>query len=308
MKKLSLLLSVITLLYSSQSVKAQTRSHTNQTDKLKLIGHRGAMGLLPENTIPGFLKAIELGVDGIELDVAISGDGQVVLSHEPWFRHDICLTPEGKSIAKEREKEHRIYEMTYKQIARYDCGSVQHPRFPGQQTKPLAKPLLREVVQEAEALITANEYDPVSYHVEFKSKPAWDNVLQPEPAKVVRLVYDELSELGILDRVIIHSFDRRMLRAFKEIDPSVPQMYSIPKRNTDLKANLEMLGYIPDVYFPHYSLIDSALVKEAHEEGMLIIPWTVDEYDDMERLINTGVDGILSNYPDRFKKLQNSGE
>lgn len=86
----------------------------NQPDKtkeLKLIGHRGAMELLPENTIPGFKKAVELGVDGIELDVAISGDEQVVVSHEPWFRHDICLTPEGDSIEKETQKDHLIYNM-----------------------------------------------------------------------------------------------------------------------------------------------------------------------------------------------------
>ncbi|MGM0545399.1 MAG: glycerophosphodiester phosphodiesterase family protein [Bacteroidota bacterium] len=262
------------------------------------------MGLLPENTIPGFIKAIELGVNGIELDVAISGDDQVVISHEPWFRHDICLTPEGDSIDKKTQKNHLIYDMSYEQIAKYDCGSVQHPNFPDQQTQTLSKPLLKKAINEIESFIAENNYDPVSYHVEFKRKSSWDNELQPEPSRVVQLVYDELAELQILDRVTVHSFDEQMLQEFKEIDSSVPQMYSIPKKNNDLESNIATLTYNPGVYFPNYRSVDTTLVKQAHDNGMRIIPWTVDEYDDMINLIDAGVDGILSNYPDKFEKVR----
>ncbi len=281
-------------------------SQPDQTKELILIGHRGAMGLMPENTIPGFKKAVDLEVDGIELDVVISGDDQVVISHEPWFRHDICLTPEGDSIDKETQKEHRIYEMSYEQIAKYDCGSIKNPDFPDQETRSLSKPLLKEAVREIESYIVEKGNDPVTYFIEFKRKPEWDNELQPEPSKVVQLVHDELAGLEILDRVSVHSFNERMLQEFKKINSSIPQMYSIPKRNVDFRDNLAVLTYSPDVYFPHHTLVDSGLVNNVQNEEMLLIPWTVDEYDKMVKLRNLGVDGILSNYPNYFNKLRNN--
>jgi glycerophosphoryl diester phosphodiesterase len=243
-----LLLFFIYISGCSQPDKAQNVELIDKTQSVELVGHRGATALLPENTIPGFLRALELGVDGIEMDVVISGDDQVVISHEPWFRHDICLTPEGDPIDEDAQMDHLFYNMTYEQIAQYDCGSIPNPRFPNQENQPLSKPLLREAITEIESYITENNYEPISYYIDVKSKPAWDNKLQPEPSKVAQLIYAELADLDVLDRVRILTLDIRMLHAFKDLDTSIIQAYSTSKNNPDLAANLAKLNYTPQIY------------------------------------------------------------
>lgn len=273
---------------------------------LELIGHRGATGLAPENTIPGFKKALEYDVDAIELDVVITGDEQVVVSHEPWFRHDICLTPEGDSISVDTQKDHLIYEMDYEQIAKYDCGSLQREGYPDQENQPLAKPLLTEVIREVESHIAQYELAPVGYKVEIKSDPVWyeDNVIQPEPEQVVEMVYDVLVEEGIIDRVNIFGFNPKVLDEFEEIDSSIPRVFLIPKAKTDFDENLSELNSLPDVYAPNYLLVDSALVEQVHEEGMRLIPWTINDYEKMVELVDSGIDGIISDYPNYYEKLR----
>ncbi len=277
---------------------------SNQTKDLELIGHRGATGLLPENTIPAFKKALEYNIDSIEFDVVISGDNQVVVSHEPWFRHDICLTPEGDPIKEESQKDYLIYEMSYDEISQYDCGSRQRPGYPEQETQPLSKPLMKDAISEVESYRKEKGYSSVKYNVEVKSKPAWDNELQPGPEKVAQLVYDELQRLDILDRIRIFAFDHRILNTIHEIDSTVEQVYLIPKRRTNFTENLSKLNFQPDVYAPNFSLVDSSLVAKVHSNGMRIIPWTVNEFEDMLRLISLGVDGIISDYPNLFSELR----
>lgn len=280
-------------------------NQADQTKTLELIGHRGATGLLPENTIPGFKKALEYGVDGIEFDVVITGDDQVVISHEPWFRHDICLTPEGDSLNEKTQMEHLIYEMSYDEIAQYDCGSMQRPGYPDQQTQKLSKPLMNEAVREVESFRRENNYAPVDYKVEIKSDATWDNKLQPEPEETAQIVYDELQATGLLDRINILAFDERILNAMNEIDSTLTQVYLISGNASDISANLAKLNFSPEIYAPSYSQVDSILVERIHAEGMRIFTWTVNDYDDMVRLIDMGVDGIISDYPNFYNRLNN---
>ncbi|MGM0545395.1 MAG: glycerophosphodiester phosphodiesterase family protein [Bacteroidota bacterium] len=279
---------------------------SGQEKNLELIGHRGATGLAPENTIPGFKKALEYDVDAIELDVVLTGDDQVVVSHEPWFRHDICLTPDGDSISVDTQKDHLIYEMDYEQIAEYDCGSVQRDGYPDQQNQPLGKPLLRDAIQEIENYIEENDLARVGYRVEIKSKAAWyeEDGIQPEPEVVAEKVHKVLDEEGILDRVNIFAFNPRVLDKFDEIDSSIPRVFLIPKSKTDFEENLTELNSLPDVYAPNYNLVDSALVEQVHDKDMKLNVWTVNDYDDMVELVNVGVDGIISDYPNYFEKLR----
>lgn len=281
-------------------------NQANETKDLELIGHRGATGLVPENTIPGFKKALEYGVDGIELDVVIAGDDQVVISHEPWFRHDICLTPEGDSLDEESQMEHLIYEMTYEEIAQYDCGSVQRPGYPDQQTQFLSKPLMKDALREVESFRKDHDYAPVDYNVEIKSNAAWDNKLQPEPDETAKIVYDELQAIGLLDRIKILAFDERILNAMNEIDSTLTQVYLISGSESDISANLAKLNFTPDVYAPAYSLVDSILVERVRAEGMRIFTWTVNDYNEMIRLIDLGVDGIISDYPNFYDRINNN--
>ncbi len=277
-----------------------------QEKNLELIGHRGATGLAPENTIPGFKKALEHDVDAIELDVVISGDEQVVVSHEPWFRHDICLTPEGNSISQDSQKDHLIYEMDYEQIAEYDCGSIQREGYPDQENEPLAKPLLEDTIKEIENYIAQNDLKQVGYKVEIKSKASWyeEDGLQPDPEQAAEMVHEVLVEEEIVERVNIFAFNPRILDKFEEIDSTIPRVFLIPQNKTDFEENLAELNSLPNVYAPNYNLVDSALVEQVHEKEMKLIPWTVNEYEDMVELVNTGVDGIVSDYPNYFKKLR----
>lgn len=273
---------------------------------IELIGHRGATGLAPENTIPGFKKALEYDVDAIELDVVITGDEQVLVSHEPWFRHDICLTPEGDSISEDSQEENLIYEMNYDEIAEYDCGSVQREGFPDQENQQLAKPLLTDVIQEVENHIEQNDLKQVDYKIEIKSNPSWyeEDDMQPEPGEVVEMLHEVLVEEGIIDRVDVFAFNPQVLNELEEIDSSIPRVYLIPQSQTDFEENLSELNSLPDVYAPNYSIVDSNLVEKVRDEDMRLYTWTVNEYEDMVELVNVGVDGIISDYPNYFEKLR----
>src|ERR1700754_3858617 len=124
---------------------------TQKTEKVGLPsfdkeGHRGCRGLMPENTIPAMMKALELGVTTLEMDAVITADNQVVLSHEPFFNHEITTKPDGKLVTAQEEKSLNIYKMTYAQTQQYDVGLRPHPRFPQQQKLKATKPLLKEVI------------------------------------------------------------------------------------------------------------------------------------------------------------------
>ncbi|MEX0929932.1 MAG: glycerophosphodiester phosphodiesterase family protein [Balneolales bacterium] len=268
-----------------------------------LQGHRGAAGLLPENTIPSFIRAIDLGVQTIEFDVLISGDGQVVITHDPWFRRGICSTPEGDLITRETEADYRIYNLPYDSIARFDCGSHGNPNHPDQEKMQVAKPLMREAILEMEKYVKENKLKPVYYSIETKSRPDWDRKFHPEPDEFMQLVYGELSSLNVLDRVIIQSFDVRTLQRLRSLDPSVTQALLV-SQNNDLQENIHTLGYIPGIYSPNYATVDPEMIALAHSLGMKIIPWTVNDPEDIEKLIDMGVDGLITDYPDRFSRYR----
>lgn len=137
--------------------------------------HRGCRGLLPENSVPAFLKALEFpGVVTLELDLAVSKDGQLIVSHEPWFNPAICLQPNGDSISRKTAENFLIYEMTASEVRAFDCGSIGNPRFPQQQKMKIHKPIFREVVEAVRA-----RRPDVRWNVEIKSQAAWDGVRHP---------------------------------------------------------------------------------------------------------------------------------
>ncbi|MEM6803094.1 MAG: glycerophosphodiester phosphodiesterase family protein [Bacteroidota bacterium] len=142
---------VILLFSLCLGILACTEPKTEQSKiSMDVQGHRGCRGLLPENTLPAFAKAIEIGVNTLEMDVVISKDKQVLLSHEPFLSHEICVGPEGEEISEENEREWNLYKMDYEQIKECDCGSKAHKRFPDQEKMAVHKPLLKEVILAAE--------------------------------------------------------------------------------------------------------------------------------------------------------------
>lgn len=264
-----------------------------------LQGHRGARGLLPENTIPAFLHALDLGVTTLEMDAVIAKDATVVVSHDPWMSGTICSLPSGGPVPFAAQQTYRLFAMTYDEVAQFDCGSRGHPRFPRQQKMNVAKPRLRDVIAAAEAYARAHGLPPVRYNIETKARPDWDGVFTPDPETFTTLLYTVLVETGVKDRTILQSFDARTLRVGRRLDPSWRLALLVEAEDDPgLAANLDALGFTPEIYSPDYRLVDADLLREAHARGLLVIPWTVNALEEMQRLKALGVDGLITDYPD----------
>lgn len=268
-------------------------------------GHRGCRGLMPENTIPAMLKAVDLGVTTLEMDAVITKDNQVILSHEPFFNHDITTKSDGSFIAEGEERNYNIYNMTYAETQTFDVGLKSHPRFPAQQKIAATKPLLADVIDSVEHYVQLRKLPPVAYNIETKSKPATDNLFHPAPDEFVRLLLQVILQKGIAGRVIIQSFDRRTLQIIHRQYPQIKTSLLIEDYDKKPFAEqLRMLGFTPTIYSPHYALVNAALVKSCHQSGVQLLPWTMNDKKEIEDLKKLGVDGVITDYPDLFADLK----
>jgi glycerophosphoryl diester phosphodiesterase len=262
-------------------------------------GHRGCRGLLPENSIPAFLKALELGVTTLELDLAVSRDSQLIVSHEPWLNHDICLKADGSPITKEEAEKLLIWQMTAAQVQQCDCGSRGNPRFKEQKAMRTVKPTLRQVVEAVRKQADFLRKPMPLFNIEIKSQPNFDEKRTPSVSTFAKLVFNEIQALHIADRTCVQSFDPRSLEAIHQLDPK--QTTALLVENADgLAANLKRLTFKPTIYSPFYLLINKTTVDSCHSRQMKVIPWTVNDTGAMRQLINMDVDGIITDYPDRI--------
>jgi len=267
-----------------------------------LEGHRGCRGLMPENTIPAMMKALELGVTTLEMDAVITKDKQVILSHEPFFNHEITTGPDGKDVTEQEERNLNIYHMTYAQTQTYDVGLKPHPRFPNQRRLKATKPLLKEVIDNVEAYHKLKGGQPVFYNIETKSNPATDNQYHPAPEEYVNTLMKVVNSARITDRVIIQSFDFRTLQVMHKRYPLVKTAALIEEDDKKpLEDQLKILGFFPTIYSPAYSLVTKELVDKCHERQIRVIPWTVNDKAAIEQMKAAGVDGIITDYPDLLK-------
>jgi glycerophosphoryl diester phosphodiesterase len=262
-------------------------------------GHRGCRGLMPENTIPAMKKAIDLGVNTLEMDVVITKDKQVVLSHDAYMNHQFTLTPEGKEFTKEDEKNYILYKMDYAQIRQFDVGSKGNPAFPRQQRIKTYKPLLAEVIDSVQRY-TISKAGLVRYNIETKSVEGHDGEWQPAPEEFVDLLVTVLKEKSITDRVVIQSFDKRTLQVLHKKYPEIKTAYLIGEDKLGLDGNLSALGFTPFIYSPYYKLVNAQLVQSCKEKGLKLIPWTPNTSTEIAQLKALGVDGIITDYPDLF--------
>ncbi len=267
-----------------------------------LQGHRGARGLMPENTIPAMLKAIDLGVTTLEMDVVITADRQVLVSHESWMNADICLDSSGKEMSSSRGKQLNIYELRYADILTFDCGSKKNNRFPEQEKLPVHKPLLDDLIQVCERYTRERNLPPVRYNIEIKSSPAGDRKDHPLPDEFADLVLGVLQKRGIPERATIQSFDMRPLQYLRQLNAPVKLAF-LTETEQDIDAVIKYLGFIPDIYSPYYKFVDETLVAHCRRLNMLLIPWTVNEPEQLQKMIGLGVDGLITDYPDRAKAV-----
>ncbi len=269
----------------------------NHTE-LDIQGHRGARGLLPENTLPSFKKALELGVTTLELDLCVSRDSKVVVSHEPYFSHTISTPPEGTDFNASNEKEFNLFKMTYEEIQQWDVGLKPHQGFQNQQNIAVTKPLLSDVFAMAETYVSnQGRTTPLFYNIEIKSQPEGDGIYHPEVEVFADLVMNVIDSFDIHDRVIIQSFDIRPLQYLHSAYPDM--VLALLIQNVDSpEVNIERLGFTPEIYSPYYLLVDDLLLGYCKENNMRLIPWTINDANTMKSLIIKGVDGIITDYPD----------
>ncbi len=264
-------------------------------------GHRGCRGLMPENTIPAMKTAIDLGVTTLEMDVVITKDKKVVVSHDPWFDHDITTKPDGTYISEKEERSFNIYRMNYAEVKTFDVGLKPNPHFPQQQKMKAIKPLLSDLVDSIRQFMMVRRPPFPFYNIEIKSDPAFDDIFQPKPDEFVELLMAVIKEKDIQDFVIIQSFDFRALQYIYQKYPAIPTALlidSTDKRNMD--KQLKDLGFTPTIYCPAYQLVNDKLLKKCHDKKMKLITWTVNDKLKIGQLIKMGVDGIITDYPNLF--------
>jgi len=264
-------------------------------------GHRGCRGLMPENTVPAMIYALGMGVTTLEMDVVITKDKKVILSHEQWFGKEITTKPNGDFIGEREERTYNIYWMTYEQTKTFDVGMKPHPRFPQQQKMKVTKPLLADVIDSVKKDMMTRRRPFPYYNIETKSNPEFDGVFQPKPEEFVELLMAVIKEKQIEEYVIIQSFDFRTLQYLHKHYPSIKTAMLIEdsdKRTLD--EQIKALGFTPTIYSPAFVHVNEKLVKSCHNQNMKIIPWTVNTKEKIEELKAMGVDGIITDYPDLF--------
>jgi glycerophosphoryl diester phosphodiesterase len=287
---------IIILLLFTISVVSQTRR------PFDIEGHRGARGWAPENTIPAFKKGLLLGVDTLELDVVVTKDRKLVVSHEPWFSSIISLDKDGRPIPADRQRENNIYKMTYAEVKLFDVGSIGNRDFPQQEKMKVAKPLLQDVFREINKFAYEKKLTSPRYNIEIKTETNGDEIFNPKPDVFARIVYDEIKAAKMLKNVIIQSFDIRALQEMRKLNRNVPLSYLVSNRD-GLEKNLDKLGFTPEIYSPLYTLVDAELVSGCRKRGIRIIPWTINQDTDLERMKTLDLDGLITDYPVRAAKI-----
>jgi glycerophosphoryl diester phosphodiesterase len=267
-------------------------------------GHRGCRGLRPENTLPAFLHAVSLGVDVVELDVIISQDNQVVVSHEPWLSAKLGRDASGQSIDSTQEQQYNLYQLPYATIQRCTVGEWQHPNFTEQQPVPSYRPLLRDVLQQ----VTAASQDlgrPVGFSVELKSSLEGDGIFHPRPPQFVDLVMAELRATGAASRTTLLSFDSRILQAARQAHPNVALCLLVEDHLPSVATLFTSLGFEPEVLGPDFQLLSAAVVQNIRTKypRLRLAPWTVNTIAELTTVLEWRTESITTDYPDRLLAL-----
>ena len=284
-----------------------------------LQGHRGTRGNAPGNTMPAFERALEIGVDTLELDIAITADGVVVISHDPYLNPLIVRDAKGHWL--QGKKGPTIKSLTYAQIQTYELGRIDP-------ATDYAKTFATQVPRDGTRMPTLQALfdrvkslgaDHVRFNIETKLNPYEpDETVRPEV--MTRAVLKVIQDAGMSSRVTIQSFDWRSLKLAQQLAPGIPTVYLTIEATATNNVNdpawtagmkVADYGGAPKMvkaaggalWSPNGGAVTEALVKEAHDLGLKVIPWTINTPADMDRLLGWGVDGLISDYPDRARTV-----
>ncbi len=256
----------------------------------EIYGHRGFRGKFPENSILGFQKAIELGITGIELDVVVNKDKQLVISHEPFFQEEYCLDSIGKEI--KNESDFNIYHLNQQEIELFDCGTKFHSKFPNQLKTKSAKPLLQTFFNQVNLANSIILF-------EVKSEPREYTVSQPDPDEYSDIILKELENFQYKSNIRIMCFDSEILEQIHKKDPSYPLIYLtyLPRSTNNFLKNLSFKPYALGMFYP---TITKRKAISLHKSNIKLYSWTVNSNSANEKLFKNNVDGIITDFPDMF--------
>ncbi|MDU1890171.1 MAG: glycerophosphodiester phosphodiesterase family protein [Dysgonomonas sp.] len=293
-------LSICFCLYSCKSTEARKEDNVLALE-FDEQAHRGGRGLMPENTIPAMLDAIDRGVTTLELDLQITKDRKVLVSHDPYFSEKITTTPQGDTLTKEDSRTRVLYSMPYDSIKKYDVGLKHHPDFPEQKKIAAQKPLLEDLLKSSEEY-AQGKGRTVFYNMEIKSKAKGDSVIHPPVEEFVDLVMDVVNKSGIKNKITIQSFDTRALQTLNKKYPEMITSYLIGKNEKrSAKELFEALGFTPQILSPEYMIVTPEMIDECHAMNVKVLPWTVNDTESIKKLKAMGVDGIITDYPNLFE-------
>jgi glycerophosphoryl diester phosphodiesterase len=303
-----------------QEAPVSAAEPAEQEMRLDVQAHRGGAGLRPENTIVAFEEALRLGVTTLELDLGVTADGAVVVAHDPYIHPKLCLWSDGAPIEGERGP--LLRDLRLEEVRDFDCGSlnpdpVLHPEPPRENVPGVPIPTLDEVFD----LVRQRSDREVRFNIEIKVVPGSGDTIELE--EFVRTVIDVVRKYDMTGRTTIQAFDWRALVIADRLDPRL-RLSALVARDTlapEWNAGLERvpgesiaqlvgrLGATVDEIAPHARMLveeRSAFpggTEEIHELGMRVVPWTVNDVPTMERLIELGVDGIITDRPDLLIEL-----
>jgi glycerophosphoryl diester phosphodiesterase len=251
----------------------------NAAPRILVHGHRGARAIYPENTIPAFEYAIKIGADVLEMDVAVTKDNVLVISHDPHINPEICKGPHP-GVA--------IHELTLAELREYDCGALKNPHFPKQQPVPGTRiPTLDDV-------LSLSRGNSVQFNIETKSFPDHPE-LTPPPDVFARMLLDVIRKHQLDSRVIVQSFDFRTLHATKRLAPNI-RLSALWEGDARPFVNIAHDGEA-GIISPLFKLVTPQQVKSAHDAKIQVVPWTADTPADWQMLIDAGVDAIITDDP-----------
>lgn len=280
-------------------VSCATPGKMMKARNFEVQGHRGARAARPENTLSAFRYALSEGVDTLEMDLNVTKDEVLVITHDPVINPEICLNADGTKVTKSV----RVRSLTLKQLKEYDCGSLTHPRFPGQ------------VNQRAERIPTFEEFllwlnsDPnpraktVFLNVETKSEEAHPDY-SPEPSVFSKRVIEMAKKYGVFSRMTLQSFDFRTLVAARAMEPKTIISALIEDRPAGSLAEVAS-GLKADIISPNQEWLTHHDVESLHAIGVRVIPWTANTSKEWSRLVAIGVDGIISDDPKALFEFRN---
>jgi glycerophosphoryl diester phosphodiesterase len=247
--------------------------------KILVHGHRGARAMRPENTLPAFEYAISVGVDVLELDMAVTKDNVIVVSHDPYLEPPVCSGPQSKAT---------IHELTLEQVRQWDCGKIRNPGFVKQTPVPGTRmPTLDEVFD----LAPRGNFE---FNIETKSFPDRPE-LTPPPDEFAKMVLAVVRKHHLEKRVMLQSFDFRTLVAMKKLAPEIRRVALWEGGNRDFVSIAQEAQ--AGIVSPMFRLVTPEKVRAAHAAGLQVVPWTADTARDWDRLIDAGVDAIITDDP-----------